>query len=166
MCALVVLGLVFSMPSQEIGLGEHSWNYLLCVERDVKWQLNQSVNCLVFGCFRAQKRNTWPQRHWSWSPGGSTRNFWCGSSDTRSRPSSRKTLNRHDTVCFVVGVGQSKKLWAHLLLWVKKGRGVNFRLDLWSGPDHFEVCLVHQSNTLLDPSKFLQSEDASSKNIF
>ena len=109
MCALVVLGLVFSMPSQEIGLGEHLWNYLLCVERDVKWQLSQSVSCLVFGCFRAQKRNTWPQRHWSWSPGGSTRNFWCGSSDTRSRPSSRKTLNRHDTICVVVGVGQSKK---------------------------------------------------------
>ena len=45
MHAFVVLSLVFSIPSQKIGLG--SWgkrlrNNLLCVEWDVKPQLNQS----------------------------------------------------------------------------------------------------------------------------
>ena len=44
MCAFVVLGLVFSIPSQEIGLGKCLWNDLFCVEWDVKLRLNQSVN--------------------------------------------------------------------------------------------------------------------------
>jgi len=37
MCAFVVeLGLVFSIPSQEIGLGKRLRNDLFCVEWDVK----------------------------------------------------------------------------------------------------------------------------------
>jgi len=40
----VVLGLVFSIPSQETGLGKRLRNDLFCVEWDVKPQLNQSVN--------------------------------------------------------------------------------------------------------------------------
>ena len=43
MRAFVVLGLVFSMPSQESGLGKRLRNDLCCVEWDVKPQLNQSV---------------------------------------------------------------------------------------------------------------------------
>jgi len=36
MHAFVVLGLVFSIPSQEIGLGEGLWKDLFCVKWDVK----------------------------------------------------------------------------------------------------------------------------------
>jgi len=43
MHASVVLGLVFSIPSQEIGLGERLRNDLFCVEWDVKPQLNPST---------------------------------------------------------------------------------------------------------------------------
>ena len=38
------LGLVFSMPSQEIGFGKRLRNDLFCVEWDVKPQLNESIN--------------------------------------------------------------------------------------------------------------------------
>ena len=41
MCAFGVLGLVFSIPSQEIDLGKRLQNDLSCVECDVKPQLNQ-----------------------------------------------------------------------------------------------------------------------------
>jgi len=44
MCAFVVLGLVFSIPRQEIGLGKRLGNDLFCVKWDVKPQLNQSIN--------------------------------------------------------------------------------------------------------------------------
>jgi len=48
MCAFVVLGLVFPLPSQEIGLRilawEHLQNDLFCVEWGMKPQLNQSVD--------------------------------------------------------------------------------------------------------------------------
>jgi len=47
MCALVVLGLVFSVSSQEIGLGKQLRNDLFCVEWGVKPQLSQSVNYYV-----------------------------------------------------------------------------------------------------------------------
>ena len=51
MRASVVLGLVFSVPSQEIGLGKRLRNDLFCVEWDIKAQLNQSLtvklDCLV-----------------------------------------------------------------------------------------------------------------------
>ena len=43
MRAFVVLGLVFSIPSQEIGLGKRLRNDLFCVEWDIKPQLSQSV---------------------------------------------------------------------------------------------------------------------------
>jgi len=43
MRAFVVLGLVFSVPSQEIGLGKRLRNDPLCVELDVKPQLIQSL---------------------------------------------------------------------------------------------------------------------------
>jgi len=43
MCAFVVLGLVFSIPRQEIGLGKRLGNDLF-VKRDVKPQLNQPIN--------------------------------------------------------------------------------------------------------------------------
>ena len=43
MHAFVVLGLVFSIPSQEIGLGKRLQNDLFCVEWDVKPQLSQSI---------------------------------------------------------------------------------------------------------------------------
>ena len=39
----VVLGLVFSIPSQETGLGKLLRNDLFCVKWDVKPQLNQSI---------------------------------------------------------------------------------------------------------------------------
>ena len=46
MQAYVVLGLVFSIPSQETGLGKRLRNDLFCVKLkwDVKPQLNQSIN--------------------------------------------------------------------------------------------------------------------------
>ena len=40
----LVLGLVFSIPSQETGLGKRLQNDLFCVERDVKAQFNQSIH--------------------------------------------------------------------------------------------------------------------------
>ena len=40
----VVLGLVFSIPSQETGLWKRLRNYLFCVEWDVKPQLHHSVS--------------------------------------------------------------------------------------------------------------------------
>jgi len=43
----VVLGLVFSIPSEETGLGKRLRNDLFCVEWDVKPQLYQSVNLQV-----------------------------------------------------------------------------------------------------------------------
>ena len=43
MRVFVVSGLVFSIPSQEIGLGKRLRNDLFCVEWDVKPELNQSV---------------------------------------------------------------------------------------------------------------------------
>ena len=48
MHAFIVLGLVFSIPSQEIGLGKRLRNNLFCVEWDVKPQLSQSV--LIQSC--------------------------------------------------------------------------------------------------------------------
>ena len=42
MSAFVVLGLVFFIPSQDIGLGKRLRNDLFCVEWDVKPQLNES----------------------------------------------------------------------------------------------------------------------------
>ena len=41
MCAFVVLGLVFSVPSQEIGLGKRLRNDLFCVEWGVKQKCNK-----------------------------------------------------------------------------------------------------------------------------
>jgi len=43
MCAFVVSGLVFFIPSQKIGLGKCLQNDLFCVEWDVKPQLSQAV---------------------------------------------------------------------------------------------------------------------------
>ena len=43
MRAFVVLGLVFSTPSQETGLGKRLRNDLFFVEWDVKPQLNQPI---------------------------------------------------------------------------------------------------------------------------
>ena len=43
MRAFVVLGLVFSTPSQEIGLGKRVRNDLVCVVWDVKPQLSQMI---------------------------------------------------------------------------------------------------------------------------
>jgi len=45
MHAFVVLGLVFSMPSQEIGSAKRLWNDLFCVKWDLKPQLSQSIKC-------------------------------------------------------------------------------------------------------------------------
>ena len=45
MPALVVLGLVFSIPRQEISFGKRLRNDLFCVEWGIKSQLNQSVWC-------------------------------------------------------------------------------------------------------------------------
>jgi len=45
MRAFVVLGLVFSIPSQEIGSGKRLRNDLFCVEGDINPQLNQSLVC-------------------------------------------------------------------------------------------------------------------------
>jgi len=47
MHAFVVLGLVFSVPSQEVGPGQRLRNDLFCVEWDVKPQLDQSINNVV-----------------------------------------------------------------------------------------------------------------------
>jgi len=41
--AFVVLGLVSSVPSQEISWEERHWNDLFCVEWDAKPELNQSI---------------------------------------------------------------------------------------------------------------------------
>jgi len=49
MRAFVVLGLVFSIPSQEIGLGKRLRNDLFCVEWDVKPKLSQSVMLWLAG---------------------------------------------------------------------------------------------------------------------
>ena len=43
MSVIVVLGSVYSVPSQEIGLRKRLWNDLFCVEWDVKPQLNQCL---------------------------------------------------------------------------------------------------------------------------
>ena len=43
MRAFVVLGLFFSIPSQDIGLGKRLRNDLFCVEWGVKPPLNQSI---------------------------------------------------------------------------------------------------------------------------
>jgi len=40
MCALLVLGLVFAVSSQQIGSGNHIRNDLFCVEWGVEPQLN------------------------------------------------------------------------------------------------------------------------------
>jgi len=42
--AFVVLGLVSSIPSREIGWEERVWNDLFCVEWDVKPELSQSID--------------------------------------------------------------------------------------------------------------------------
>jgi len=47
MRAFVVLGLLFSIPSPEIGLGERIRNDLFCFEWDIKPQLNQSVSRVI-----------------------------------------------------------------------------------------------------------------------
>jgi len=45
--AFVVLGLVSSVPIQEIGWEEHlHQNHIFCVERDIKPSINQSVTVL------------------------------------------------------------------------------------------------------------------------
>jgi len=44
MHAFVLLSLVFSLPSQEIGLGERLRNELFCIEWEVKPLLSQSIN--------------------------------------------------------------------------------------------------------------------------
>jgi len=51
MHAFVVSGLVFSTPSQEIGLGKPLRNDLFCVEWDVKPHLSKSIDqlCLEMG---------------------------------------------------------------------------------------------------------------------
>jgi len=50
MRAFVVLGLVFSTPSQETGLGKRLRNDLFCVEWDVKPQLNQPIRSFLALC--------------------------------------------------------------------------------------------------------------------
>ena len=55
MHAFVMLGLVFSILSQEIGLGKHLWNDLFCVEWDVKPQLDQGTS------WSALSQGTWPR---------------------------------------------------------------------------------------------------------
>jgi len=45
---VVELGLVFSIPSQEIGLGKLLRNDLFCVEWDVKPPITQSLNSVMF----------------------------------------------------------------------------------------------------------------------
>jgi len=47
MHAFVVLALVYSIPSQEIGLWKCLQNDLVCVEWDVKPQLDQSVIVVI-----------------------------------------------------------------------------------------------------------------------
>jgi len=42
----------FSIPSQEIGLGERLRNDLFCVERDVKPELNKSITLSVHLCLQ------------------------------------------------------------------------------------------------------------------
>jgi len=46
MRAFVVLGLVFSIPSHEIGLRKRLRNDLFCVEWDVKRQLSQPIELM------------------------------------------------------------------------------------------------------------------------
>jgi len=48
MHAFVVLGLVFSIPSQEIGLEKRLRNDPFCVECDIKPRFSQSTLCLHF----------------------------------------------------------------------------------------------------------------------
>ena len=45
---VVELGLVFSIPSQEIGLGKLLRNDLFCVEWDVKPPITQSLSSVMF----------------------------------------------------------------------------------------------------------------------
>jgi len=59
MRAFVVLGLVFSVPSQEIGLGKRLRNDPLCVELDVKPQLIQSLSLCQL---QPRALRTWPSR--------------------------------------------------------------------------------------------------------
>jgi len=60
MHAFVVLGLVFSIPSQEIGLGKRLQNDLFCVKWDIKPQLSQ-----FFGVTPGSARSL---QHWDlWS---------------------------------------------------------------------------------------------------
>jgi len=61
MRAFVVLGLVFSVSSQEIGLGKRLRNDLFYVEWDVKPELNQStwLQVAVFMCSTTRKRIVW-----------------------------------------------------------------------------------------------------------
>jgi len=49
MCAFVVLGLVFAIPSQELGLGKRLRSDLFYVEWDIKPQLNQSMLSFSLG---------------------------------------------------------------------------------------------------------------------
>ena len=52
MCAFIVLGLVFSIPSQEIGFGKCLRNDLFCIEWDVKQNsINQSLHSIRCGLF-------------------------------------------------------------------------------------------------------------------
>ena len=53
MRASVVLGLVFSIPRQEIGLRKRLRNDLFCVEWDVKAQLSQSIRVACSVCWLA-----------------------------------------------------------------------------------------------------------------
>ena len=52
MRAIVVLGLVFSIPSREVGSGKRLRNDLFCVEWDVKPQLDRSIEsaCADYSC--------------------------------------------------------------------------------------------------------------------
>jgi len=58
MRVFVVLGLVFSIPGQEIGLGKRLRNDLFYVVLDAKPQLNQSVNAVLLGLSPETKTTT------------------------------------------------------------------------------------------------------------
>jgi len=51
MYAFVVLGIVFSIPSEEIDLGKRLRNDLFCVGLDIKPQLSQSVVTIFINTF-------------------------------------------------------------------------------------------------------------------
>jgi len=57
MHAFVVLGLVFFMPSQEIGLGKHLQNDIFCVEWELKPQLINQVQLMKLN-------NKWGSKCW------------------------------------------------------------------------------------------------------